>query len=65
MGDRLRVRVTAPPVEGKANAHLIRFLAKEFAVSARQVNLESGAGSRNKLVRIISPRRLPLPIQAA
>ena len=31
-GDRLKIRLTAPPVEGKANAHLMAFLAKAFGV---------------------------------
>ena len=63
LGERLKVRLTAPPVEGKANVQLIRFLAKEFAVSTRQVQLEAGAGSRNKRVRISNPARLPSMIQ--
>jgi len=62
LGDRLKVRVTAPPVEGKANSHLIRFLAKELGVGARQVRLENGANSRNKQVRISSPQKLPTSI---
>ncbi len=32
-GDRLKIRLTAPPVDGKANAHLLAFLASVFAVS--------------------------------
>jgi len=59
LGDQLKVRIAAPPVEGKANAHLIRFLAKTFGVPKAQVLLESGANSRNKQFRITTPRVLP------
>jgi uncharacterized protein (TIGR00251 family) len=55
-----RVRITAPPVDGKANAHLIRFLAKAFGVSRTSVTLESGETSREKRVRIAAPTRLPI-----
>ena len=58
-GDQLKVRITAPPVEGKANAHLARFLAKAFGVPKAQVHLSSGANSRNKRFRIAAPRILP------
>jgi uncharacterized protein (TIGR00251 family) len=33
IGDRLKVRITAPPVDGKANQHLIAYLAKQFRVA--------------------------------
>jgi uncharacterized protein (TIGR00251 family) len=59
LGDQVKVRVTAPPVEGKANAHLVRFLAKTFGVPKAQVSLESGVSSRNKQFRIVAPRTLP------
>jgi len=55
-----RVRITAPPVDGKANAHLIKFLAKAFGVSKTAVTLESGETSREKRIRICSPSRLPV-----
>lgn len=58
-GERLKIRLTAPPVDGKANAHLLAFLASAFAVSKSQVSLESGQQSRQKRVRIKQPRQLP------
>lgn len=58
-GDRLKIRLTAPPVEGKANAHLMAFLAAAFGVAKSQVSLESGELNRQKRVRIRSPRTLP------
>jgi uncharacterized protein len=64
-GDRLKIRLTAPPVDGKANSHLIRFLAKHFRVPCRQVLLLSGERSRAKRVRIQRPRQLPAGIPAA
>lgn len=54
-GDHYKVRITAPPVEGKANAHLLRFLAKSFGVHRSSVSLLSGASSRHKGVRIQNP----------
>jgi uncharacterized protein (TIGR00251 family) len=58
-GDALKIRLAAPPVEGKANAELVRFLAEAFAVPARAVTLVRGAASRRKLVRIDAPRLRP------
>jgi uncharacterized protein (TIGR00251 family) len=61
MGDAYKVRIKAAPVDGKANAHLIRFLAKAFGVTRNQVHLVNGAGARRKTLRIHAPARLPLP----
>ncbi|MEJ2344154.1 MAG: DUF167 family protein [Gammaproteobacteria bacterium] len=61
-GTRLKIRITAPPVEGKANAHLVRFLAKAFGVSRSQVLLVSGEASREKRVRVEQPKKIPNPI---
>ncbi|ACO76565.1 hypothetical protein AvCA_03050 [Azotobacter vinelandii CA] len=58
-GERLKIRLTAPPVEGKANAHLLAFLAGVFGVPKSQVSLESGESNRQKRVRIRRPRQLP------
>jgi uncharacterized protein (TIGR00251 family) len=56
---RLRLRLKAPPVDGKANLRLIEWLAAEFGVPARAVLLLHGKQGRAKSVRIDSPARLP------
>lgn len=48
----LKVRLTAPPVDGKANKALIKLLAKALGVSASQISISSGEHSRNKSVFI-------------
>lgn len=58
-GDRLKIRLTAPPVEGKANAHLMAFLAKAFGIAKSQVSLISGELNRQKRVRLHAPKKLP------
>lgn len=58
-GDRLVVRLTAPPADGKANAQLKRFLADEFGVPLSAVTIEQGAASRDKTVSVNAPTRLP------
>jgi len=58
-GEAIRIRITAPPVEGRANTHLIGFLAKLFKVPKGRVSLISGEGGRDKVVRVQSPRELP------
>jgi len=52
---RLKIRLAAPPVEGKANAELLRFLASAFGVGQRAVLLLRGASSRQKAVLILRP----------
>lgn len=51
-GERLKVRLAAPPVEGKANAALIEFLAGHFGVPRRNVRIAAGLKSRQKRVVI-------------
>ena len=58
-GDALRIRLAAPPVEGKANAELLRYLARAFGVPQRDVTLVRGDSSRQKVVRIGSPSVRP------
>jgi uncharacterized protein (TIGR00251 family) len=58
-GDRLKLRIKAPPIDGKANQQLIKFIADEFAVSKTACSLVSGESGREKRVAIISPQRLP------
>lgn len=56
---RLKIRITAAPVDGKANKHLIRFLAKQFKVPQDRVAIMSGDNSRQKRVMITHPQDLP------
>ena len=49
-GDALKIRLCAPPVEGAANAALVEFLSDAFSLPRAQVQLLSGATSRNKRV---------------
>jgi len=50
--DGLKVKVTAPPVEGKANEALVRFLAKEFRVPPSNIEILKGHHSREKVLKI-------------
>ncbi len=56
---RLKVRLAAPPVEGRANAELLRFLAGAFGVPLRNVRLVRGETSRHKVVRVDAPALRP------
>jgi len=51
-GDELKVRLAAPPVDGKANAELVRFLARAVGVPRGAVAVVRGQSSRSKIVRI-------------
>jgi uncharacterized protein (TIGR00251 family) len=51
-GERLRIRLTAPPVDGAANEALIRFLAKALGLRRSQISLTLGERSRDKTLRI-------------
>lgn len=61
-GDHYRVRIQAPPVEGKANEALCRFLARSFGVPLARVEVIAGAQTRHKRLLIRAPRQLPLPL---
>lgn len=58
-GDALKVSITAPPVDGKANTHLVKFLSKQFNVAKSAVIIEKGLQNRHKLVRIKQPKKYP------
>jgi uncharacterized protein (TIGR00251 family) len=64
-GERLKIRITAAPVDGRANEHLIRYLARMFDVPCNRVDLLTGHSSRSKRVRIRRPGRLPDEIKDA
>ena len=58
-GEALKVKLAAPPVDGKANAELLRFLADAFGVPLRNATLLRGETARAKVVRIEAPARRP------
>ncbi len=58
-GDALKVRIAAPPVEGKANAELVRYFSELFGVPSRCVTLLRGESARRKTVRVEGPTRRP------
>ncbi|MDD5731619.1 MAG: DUF167 domain-containing protein [Patescibacteria group bacterium] len=51
-GKVLRVKVAAPPIEGKANKELINILSEHFDVPKSKISILSGEKSRNKIVEI-------------
>lgn len=61
-GDALKLRLKAPPVDGKANDALCAFLAEIFAVKRQDVVLLGGQSSRHKRVRIKNTTYLPVSI---
>jgi uncharacterized protein (TIGR00251 family) len=51
-GDAWKVRVTAPPEDGRANEAVVRLLAEALAVPRRAITLVSGHGGREKIVQL-------------
>jgi len=52
----LVVRLTAPPVEGQANAALVRFLARHLGIAASAVSVARGAKTRDKVLLVAGAR---------
>jgi uncharacterized protein (TIGR00251 family) len=51
---RVKVYLTAPPLEGRANEALVQFLGRHFGVKAAEVEIIKGLKSRNKVIKIES-----------
>ncbi|MGH1460840.1 MAG: DUF167 family protein [Neptuniibacter sp.] len=58
-GDSLKIRICAPPIDGKANTQLIKFLAKQFGVAKNAVTIIKGELARQKRVKIDRPAKIP------
>ncbi len=63
-GEELKVAITAPPIDGNANAHLRKYLAKLCKVAKGSVVVEKGELGRHKQVRILPPSQIPAEIAA-
>jgi uncharacterized protein (TIGR00251 family) len=61
-GLQLKISVTASPVAGKATDHMVRFLAKEFGVANKDIEVVFGRFNVNKQLRIKAPSQLPAVI---
>ena len=67
LGDALRLALTAPPVDGRANQAVIEFLAEVLEIPRASVTIASGETSRKKVVRVagVSKRILEQKLEAA
>ena len=63
-GDEIKISITAPPVDGKANAYLIKYIAKQFAVAKSSVSIIKGELNRHKTVHVLHPKQIPPQIAA-
>ena len=57
----LKIRIASPPVDGAANAELIKVLAKKFNVSKSAIEILSGQTSKTKQIKIIGGKASNLP----
>lgn len=62
-GTQLKVSVTAAPVAGRATDHMVRFLAGEFGVAVKDIEVVFGRMNVNKQLRIKAPGQLPSVIK--
>jgi len=53
----VRIRLTAPPVENRANEALVKFLSRVLDVPRRQVEIVAGGSGRRKIVRVLGAAR--------
>lgn len=51
-GEALKIRLAAPPIEGRANEALLKYIAETFDVPQREVELLRGGQSRHKMVKV-------------
>ena len=57
--NELKISITAPPIDGQANAHLLKFLSKAFKVAKSEIVLEKGELNRHKQILIPQPKIIP------
>ncbi len=59
-GNGLKVKLTSPPVEGRANRELIEVLAKTYGIAKKDVEIISGRNSKNKVVRLTGINKIKI-----
>lgn len=60
----VKIVITAPPVDGAANAHLLKYLSKLFKVPKSSIELEKGELQRHKQIFVPEPKQIPPEIEA-
>ncbi|GAB1265868.1 DUF167 domain-containing protein [Aurantivibrio infirmus] len=60
---RLKIKITAPATEGKANRHLITLFSRWCGVPSSRVNIVKGLTSRQKTIAIVEPKMLPAELK--
>lgn len=65
MENARKLRITAPPVDGKANKHIVALIAKMCKVAKSDVKIVSGELGRSKTVAVNAPRLLPDGVERA
>jgi uncharacterized protein len=65
VGGRLRVRLNAPPVDGRANAALVEFIAEACELPRARVTLDKGTTARDKRLRLRGVEAIPAALQRA
>lgn len=61
-GHQLNISVTEAPVAGRATDHMVRFLARQFGVTVKDIEVVFGRFNVNKQLRIRAPQKLPAVI---
>ena len=63
-GDRLKIRLNAPPVDGRANTALLAFIAEACGLPRSRVSLDAGQTGRDKRVRLHGVDQIPAALQS-
>lgn len=63
-GDALKIKLTSPPVEGKANEELIEFLSGAFGIRKSAIRIARGGSSKHKMIELsgLPPEALTLEV---
>lgn len=59
LGDEIKIAITAPPVDGKANEHLKKFLSKQFKTAPSNIEILKGLTGRHKTLKISNAQNEP------
>lgn len=63
LGNQLKIRLQAPPIEGRANAALIRYLAERLDLPKNRVRVLHGSASRHKVIEIDAAGLTPAQVR--